>query len=64
MFSFLESGHYFGTAKKGIVDNQFGMEGVIRKYWVLRTVMIVLNYSLCIYFELLYDDLDYNLKYL
>jgi len=28
MFSFLESGHYFGTAKKGIVDNQFGTERV------------------------------------
>ena len=29
MFPFLESGHYFGTVKKGIVDNQFGTEGVI-----------------------------------
>jgi len=29
MFSFLESGHYFGTVKKGIVDKQFGTEGVI-----------------------------------
>ena len=28
MFSFLESGHYFGTAKKEIVDNQFETEGV------------------------------------
>ena len=28
MFPFLESGHYFGTAKKGIVDKQFGTEGV------------------------------------
>ena len=29
IFSFLESGHYFGTAKKEIVDNQFGTEGVL-----------------------------------
>ena len=29
MFLFLESGHYFGTVKKGIVDKQFETEGVI-----------------------------------
>ena len=29
MFLFLENGHYFGTVKKEIVNNQFGTEGVL-----------------------------------
>ena len=41
MFSFLESEHYFGTAKKEIMDNQFETEGVVILILVILVILML-----------------------